>query len=310
MNRKTRRTSNAWRPAGPSAADLLLCSIPMIDETSDTYESAMDWPEATYGATAKPMLDRGQNRQLSWTVEHILNGAPGIIELLVSQQAAWAVEYRCAETMHLGASTAPSTNSDNSPLQGTTRVSVDKSDVGDGTLYLWPGVVTVERCKLNTTGANWGSPYVEIGAGRWLVRGAPVKVEHESNSMLVFQADEGIKDGKVRIKVDSTGQDTRFEVYANPDRIELLHSPDTGALLGCWATALAMLPYQNAYNIEEDEDGVLRVSESQLGEALIERLRSSDSDFPLWNTRDEWDPMAAATLMLELPQHPPEGTEE
>lgn len=310
MNRKTRRTSNAWMSTGPSTADLLLCSIPIIDETSDTYESAMDWPEATYRTTAKPKLDHGQHRQLSWTVEHTLDGAPGIKDLLISQQAVWAVEYRCAETMHLGAVTAPSTNSDQSPLQGTTIVTVDKSDVGDGTLHLWPGVVTVERCNLNTTGANWGSPSVEIGAGRWLVRGAPVKVEHESNSMLVFQPDEGIKDGKIRIKADSTGQDTRFKVYANPDRIELLHSAQTGALLGCWATALSMLPYQNAYKIDEDTDGVLRVSGSQLGEALIERLRSSDSEFPLWNIEAEWDPMAAATLMLELPEYPPEDVEE
>ena len=282
----------------------------MIDETSDTYESAMDWPEATYEAQAKPAFGKATTGQLSWSIEHALKGAPGIEELLVAGQAAWAVECRCAETMHLSAATAPtaptalSPNPEQTPLNGTTRVTVDKSDVGDGTLYLWPGIVTVERCKLNTTAANWGTPFVEIGAGRWLVRGAPVKVEHESNSMLVFQPDESIKDGRVEIRVDSTGQDTRFIVHANPERIELLHDPQTGALLGCWATALAMLPYQSAYEIEEGDDHVLRVPNSQLGEALIENLRSKDPDCTLWNSKADWDPMAAATLMLELPKPP------
>lgn len=270
----------------------------MIDETSDAFESTCDWPDASYAATVKPSFDPGR---IACTVKHSLSGAAGVETLLRVGAAKWAVEYRCAETMVLGADTSGLDDlNEQGPLSGTTQIVLDARDVGDSNLHLWPGVITVEECSLDTTQAQWGTSPVKIAAGRWLVRGAPLKVEHQGNSPLVFRPDPQISDGKVSIRQDAARVDTRFVISANPDRIDLLKESRSGALQACWATALAMLPYVDEYKIEE-EDGVLRVPQCQLGEAIIEKLRSADPDLSLWNDKDEWDPMRAATLMLELP---------
>ncbi|GEM_PF-3363092 len=305
MNRRSRRTSTGWIPAGPSPAELLLVSIPMLDQTSDAFECSNDWPDAFYEAKVKP--DTAHPGQLGWIVQHTLKDAPGIEALLASGHAKWAVEYRCAETMQLGAETSrPNILNDQSAVIGTTRIALNESDIGDGTLYLWPGVITVNECDLNAKHAHWGQSLISVGAGRWLVRGSPVKAEHQGNSPIIFRPDNNIVGGKVTITTDSTGQDTRFIIRANPDRIDLLKDAKTGALLGCWATALAMLPYQDAYKIERDDAGDVSVPECELGNTIITKLRFLDPELPLWDEVAEWDPMSAATLMLELPE-PPSG---
>lgn len=275
----------------------------MINETSDACESSNDWPDGTYSANVS--VGGVSTDTLSWQVHHELQNALGVAALLQTHEAAWAVEYRCAQTMYLGVETTNLNGErEQSPMTGTTKVQIAKKFIGDGTIHLWPGVITVKQCSLDPAGSGWGNSPIHIGAGRWLVRGNPIKVEHTENSPIVFRDDSSMTGGEVSITVNASGKDTRFVVRANPERIEQLshHQP---ALLSCWATALAMLPYQDAYKIERDEDDIPHVPNCQLGEGIIARLLEHDENFSLWDDKQTWDPMAAATafIPLEPPQH-------
>lgn len=294
--------------------DLLLSAIPMINETSDAFEKSYDWPDANYEANAEVASTVSEPHR--WKIEQRLSGAPGIEQLLLEGKAAWAVEYVCAETMFIGAATEPhQPNSDKEKaseegLSGSVTVAMEARDIGDSAIYLWPGVITTEHCELNTTGSTWGDERLVLGSGRWLVRGAPLKPEHAQNSPVVFKGDHKHAEGQVSIKLDSSGQDSRFIIYANPDRIDALKEEKTGALLGCFATALAMLPNDPMFEIEKDEEGEPYSPNWPLGTELINVLRSKDSGIALWNNAEEWDPMKAASLILPLRQISDESGQE
>lgn len=279
--------------------DLLLSSIPIINETSDAFEKSNDWPNASYevSATAKSTV----SGKLKWEVVQQLRGAPGIEQLIKDGKAAWAVEFMCAETMFLGTKTDMHQIADEQGgLTGTVSVVLDQRDIGDATIHLWPGVITKQSCEFNTSGSAWDDERIEIGAGRWLVRGAPLKPEHAQNSLIVFKDDPENKNGKVSISLDDSGQDARFVIYANPARIDTLKEAKSGALLGCFATALAMLPNNEAFEIARDKGDRPYSPNWPLGTELINLLLEKDSHLQLWDTGEDWDPMKAASLVLPL----------
>lgn len=260
----------------------------MIDDTSDTHERSLDWPDAEYGATAAPSAG-----VLAWTVRHTLTGAPGIEGLLDSGYAAWCVEARCAETL------CTITETSREPL---TAVALSPRDVGAGTVHLWPGVITVVDCALDPTGTNWGDRPIPLSPGRYLARGAPLRVEHQGSDPMLFIAEPTMEPKtSVSIKVEEIGQDSRFVVRAHPDRIDRLKY-DEATLLSCWATALGMLPSHNAFDIEEDDTGQVTVPGSQVGDLILRQLLAVAPNVPLWDSASEWDPMRAASAFVPL--HP------
>lgn len=289
--------------AEPRAKELLLSSIPIIDETSDTCEQSSDWPVAIY----EVFVESGSQSsdRLEWNVAQHLTGATGIEELIQRGDAEWIVEIRCAETLVLQAALSQSLPGiEDQGISGSVTVSIDPRNIGNATLNLWPGVITTKACSLKTDGSEWGRGRVEIGKGRWLVRGSPWKVDHALNSPLAFQGDPDITDGSVTIRPETSGLETRFVICANPDRIELLQKSESGALLACLATCLAMLPYNDEYKIIRDEKDNPTVPQCQLGDSLIETLWNKNPHLKLWDSPEEWDPMEAATLILELPKMP------
>lgn len=296
MSSSPSRWDRASNTASRSAAWRLLESIPIIDDTSDTHERSLDWPDATYEARATPAAG-----DLAWTVRHSLTGAPGIESLLRQGSAAWSVEARCAETLH--ASTETTTD----PI---TTVSLSPQDVGTGTVHLWPGIVAIAECSLDPTGTLWGDKPLRLRPGRLLARAAPIRVDHEGSDPMLFIGDPNIEpETAVSIKVEHIGQDSRFVVRARPDRIDQLkyHEP---ALLACWSTALALLPSHSVFDIKENETGQAAVPESLIGDLILRRLQADRPQIALWDNTDEWDPLQAASAFVPLTPKLPENGDE
>ena len=263
----------------------LLVSIPVHDEASDSRSLTSDWPGCVYKAEVVAIPG-----ELAWIIRHELTGAPGVELMLSSGDAEYAVEARCAETLH------SSTETSTSPV---TRINSDLSLIGGGKLILYPGIVTVRDSSLNPTGTIWEDAPITVGRGRWLIQGPPFGIDQGGFSPLRFRPDPDITpEGAVKIETVQIHQDTLFRVRARPDRIDSL-SRDLPALMGCWATALAMLPKVDAYEITDRPDGTLTVKNSAVGRSLLQRLQSEE--ITLWNEKD-WDPMRAASVFLPLPK--------
>ncbi len=274
----------------------LLDSIPMIDDTSDTHERSLDWPDADYSTRANPLAG-----DLAWAVHHDLRGAAGIEELLNQGNAAWCVEARCAETLHSTTATSE---------EPVTPISLSPRDVGAGTVHLWPGVITVANCTLDPTGTMWGTRPIALPAGRYLARGAPLRVEHQGSDPMLFVSDSDIEpDTSVSIRVEEIGQDCRFVVRARPDRIARLKFDDV-ALLSCWATALALLPAHDVFKIAENDGEQATVPGSMIGDLILRRLQAEQPAIDLWDNPSAWDPMRAASTFLPLLAEPPAHEDE
>ena len=278
--------------------DAFHTSIPMHDDTSDIHEPSCDWPDACHESQAEPSDDAG------WVVTQELSGAPGVEALLDSGGARYAVEARCAHSMYSRSATSK---------ESTTKIEVPLTLTGNAMLYLWPGVVTVEDCELDTAGSAWGDGRVTVAKGRWLVRGAPLEAKSPGSSPLVFRPDKDMKPaGRVDIATETGGGDTRIVVKAHPDRIARLHADDA-ALMACYATALSLIAYDPdnkgpVYTISRDETtDAPTVEGSWLGDALVRRL--ADKGVPLWDD-DGWDPMRAASAFVPLEPPPDEDAQD
>ena len=293
-HRPPRKPTNASgaRPKGMP----LLASIPMVDDTSDSHERSLDWPEAQYVTRATPLAG-----DLAWAVHHDLKGAPGIEDLLNQGHAVWCVEARCAETLHTKAATSAG------PV---TTISLSSRDIGAGTVHLWPGVVTVAACMLDPAGTMWGDKLIPLPSGRYLARGAPLRVEHQGSDPMLFISDPHIApDTSVSIKVEEIGQDSRFVVRARPDRIDRLKFDDV-VLLACWATALALLPAHDVFTIQENEAGQATVPGSMIGDLILRRLQADHPEIALWDNESAWDPMRAASTFVPLVAEQPRTEDE
>ena len=264
----------------------LLISIPIHDEASDVRSVISGWPECIYEARVEAVPG-----QSAWTITHTLNGAPGVEAMLRTGDAIYAVDVRCAETLYSSASTSTGQ---------VTRIDISPDLIGGGKLILYPGIITARDCSIDPTGTIWEGAPIQVGQGRWLIQGAPLRVDRgDEFSPLRFRPNPDMQpEGAVRIETVQIHQDTLFLVRVRPDRIDSL-SRDRPALMGCWATALAMLPSVIAYEIGERSDGGMNVEGSAVGRALLQRLQSED--IPLWNEND-WDPMRAASVFLPLPR--------
>ena len=275
----------------------LIESAPLWDNTSDDHEASSDWRDTEY----KCEFEAVSGDSCSWTAKHELTGAPGVQSLLASGEAEWAVEIRCASALHVAVSTSASREH---------VVRVDPAVVGTySDIRLWPGViVTAERCLLDATDTAWNTQ-IPVGRGRWLVRDAPFKPTQGQRSMLQFIGRDAVPEGQVEITLEEHDGDYFFKIFANSDRIAQIQSGD--ALIGCWATALAMLPLHDCFDIEET-DGQWKVPGSQNAEAVMRELE--EKAIQLWGPGEQqkrdWDPMAAATAFLPLNLQPTTGTDD
>ena len=289
---KPRQTNSASAPSSIVRSNPIV-SVPMIDGTSDIHEPSCDWPNAAYEATVT------ETAILEWNVKHDLQNAHGIQSLIDTKDAAWAVEVRCPYTLYIDTIV-----SETSEPYTTVRLSHDQ--VGTGTIFIWAGVLTTKDCFLNGSETSWEDDRIPVAAGQWLAREAPIQVEHQAASPLVFRPLQDISpESSVTISTEMFGQDMKFVIGAHPDRISQLKTMPS--LLGCWASALAMMPYQNEFDITETALGEQIVRESDIGNLIAQRLLQAN--VPLWNEEANWDSMRAATIFLPL-SLPPQDKED
>ena len=274
----------------------LIESAPLWDNTSIDHEASSDWRDTEYKCEFE-----AASGECSWTAKHELTGAPGVQSLLASGEAEWAVEVRCASALYVDVSTSPNPKH---------VVKVDPAVVGTySEIWLWPGViVTAERCLLDATDTPWNTK-IQVGRGRWLVRGAPAKPEYGQRSMIQFVGRDMDPEEQVEITRVRLEGDYFFKISANHDRIAQIRSGVP--LIGCWATALAMLPLHEDFDIEET-DGQRTVPGSRNADAVMRKLE--EKGIRLWGPDDdqkrEWDPMAAATAFVPLNLQPATGTDD
>ncbi|HCB34856.1 MAG TPA: hypothetical protein DEP69_06895 [Acidimicrobiaceae bacterium] len=272
----------------------------MLDMASATETGAsmnLDWPDGNHSSIATP-VDTGEPDTRAWEVEQTLVGARGIERLLADGKAAFAVEVRCLQTAwcqvfvgEVGAANVLTTVEEH-----TTR----------GDINLCPGVITLERCELDTDDLHAvlrpdGGKPIDAGPGRWLVLGRPIRVRaSDRDAMVSFDEDPNLADGRMRIAVVTT-DDTRFQVLLSKQTMQRQIRDEPMLQWACWLAAMAMLPYTEAYKIEERDDGTPHVPDSSLGQALADRLHARG--ITLWDNPDYWDPAQALTNsgLLEIP---------
>ena len=285
----------------------LLKSAPTVDDTAADHEQSGDWPDASYQCE----IESAPGAHHEWIAKHALAGAPGIQALLANGDAHWAVEARCSYALytaleHIRHSDTSQCVSLSDMSRHTHKVRIDSPSIGRfSDLWLCPGViVAADGAQLNTAGTPWGNSLLTVGRGRWLVKGAPIRVKasHDARSMIQFVVDDNISDGTAKFKFQQRDGDCYFQISAQRDRINRLKTGD--ALIICWATALSAFPSHEEFKIEEDHHtGALQVPGSRNANAVMQVLLDSGLN-QLWgpspDDRLEWDPLAAATAFVKL----------
>ncbi|MYC83256.1 MAG: hypothetical protein F4X19_14355 [Acidobacteria bacterium] len=257
---------------------MVMKQAPTLDLTGS--ELNWDWEHAEYRAEA--------NRMAPWKykVQHSLENAEPLSELIEAGQAAWAVEVRCPQTVYSETTMSGSL--------GQTTVMIPSGQT-ISPVDLWPGVVAVQDCMLRTDGLTsiWRTEReIPVSKGWWLARHIPLAINEARGSIIAFRPDKNLERGSLSIVADTGSGDFRFIVKLHPDQVVRIDDPVFQVTT--LAAALAMLPYQEDMEIEND-----LVPGSRMGTDLLGKLENAG--VPLWNTERDWDPMLAATELLALP---------
>lgn len=252
----------------------LLSTSPIHDLRSG--EPTLDWPFAVYEAEAS-------GGGGSWRIEHRLEGADGIHDLINAGSAAWAAEVRCPRTLYSYLARSSS---------NVTMVQFDNSHTRDP-VFVVPGVIVLEDCDLSTVGtaAIWqrAGTHVRVSCGAWLVRGRAQKADVTS-SLLLFVPDDALDDHELRIG-PYTDQDGNTRIRISMSSKQLPHTADEAFVAQAWQAAMSYLPSCDAFHIGEDDQ-----PSSVYGRELVAKLGC----LPLWND-PSWDPLKAATSLLGMP---------
>ena len=252
----------------------LLSTAPILDLRSG--QSNLDWPTAIYEAEAS-------GGSGNWRIEHRLEGARAIYDLIEAGNAAWAAEVRCPRTLYSHLSWS-STN--------VTTVQFDDSKTREP-VFVVPGIIALDDCYLSTveTATIWqrAGSSVPVRRGTWLVRGRAQKADVMS-SLLLFIEDDALDDHELRIG-PYTDQDGNTRLRISMSSKQLPHTRDEAFVAQAWQAAMAYLPKCDAFLIGETGE-----PESVYGQELVAKL----GNLPLWND-PAWDPLRAATSLLRMP---------
>ena len=270
--------------------------VPILDCTG--AEPNLDWLDASYEVEARPYPGGG------WEIGHRLTGAPQLRDLLREGAACWAVEVRCPATMYVETFVADDSARD-------AQIVKPSEDMVSGTVDLWPGLLAVRDCTITPRGLSvlWENDSdIEIAAGRWLTRYCPLQPE-KGASLVVFRSDDVLREGELRIAEDSSHGYPMFVVTHHP--VQDSRTGDDVFCVMAFSAALAMAAASDTFNLDDTEHsehaehtdaGI--VHEHRIVSELARMLENRG--VPLWNSPD-WDPMRAATALLELPFPTAEG---
>ena len=237
--------------------------------------SSLDWPNASYVPDVR-IGDRFAS------VNHHLEGAAVLSELVAQGAARWAVELRCPKTM-LARTTIGQVS------QQTVRW--EDSEV-DGPAWLIPGLLVTGPVRLPDTGGLnelWREAQLEVPAGYWLARGDPRRVTPLTDSLLRFQRDESLAEGRMMTAPDRSSGSLRFVVRCALD----VHRQVERNNRSVWLAAL--ISVCGLFGREFRAGGDDSPGESDLADEL--RFRLEQADVATWDDTDRYDPAAAATAL-------------
>jgi len=268
-------------------------SVPILREDG----TSLDWPDATY--QARVVIGDGRG-----TVEHRLEGAAQLDELVAGGKAKWVVELRSPATLYAG-------------IAGSSRarrfqLEWDRDGVTSSG-YVIPGMVTTQPVDLEARGLHpvWGGSPIVVPPGRWLVRGNARSAEQLGSSLIRLFPDENLADGQMTVSPDTSTGDLRFHVKLSPRMYETRYR-DRDVQIAALIAAFGRIPgvIGPPPDGASDEGGEREATQYP----VLERIRDvlEDADVADWTEPSEYDPAKAATAVERfiLPDENPEEDDE
>lgn len=240
-------------------------SLPLLLEDG----SRLDWPEGRYEPTVRVARDRAN-------VLHSLAGVPSLEQTVDEGLAKWAAEIRCPKTLlsRIELSSEP---------QHTARW---RRDEVDGVSWIVPGLLAVREFELRAPELDpfWKHETLRVPPGWWLARGTKRKVNTLAQSLLRFEKDEKLDDGRMHVQPETGTGQLRFVAHIAPDiwsEAQDSRTLQVAALIG----ACGHLPTIFRNGGEE---------EYAVAQEIRDRLEMAE--VPVW-TEDGFDPALAATVI-------------
>lgn len=266
-------------------------SVPILREDG----TSLDWPDATYEARVVIGVGRG-------TVEHRLDGAAQLGELVADGKAEWVVEFRSPATLYAG-------------VAGSSRVrrfefQWDRDGV-TASGYVIPGMVTTQEVDLEAQGLHpvWGGGPVAVPPGRWLIRGNARSAEQLGSSLIRLFPDENLANGQMTVLPDTSTGDLRFHVYMSPTMFET-RSRERDVQIAALIAAFGRIPGV----VGPPSDPVSDEGGEAAQYPVLDRIRNmlEDVDVADWTRPSEYDPAQAATAVERflLPEQADEADDE
>ena len=249
-------------------------SVPILREDG----TSLDWLDATY--EARVVIGDGRGK-----VEHRLEGAAQLSELVTGGKAEWVVEFRSPATLYAGIS--------GSSRERKFAFEWDTDGVTSGS-YVIPGMVTTQKVDLEAPGLHpvWGESPIVVPPGRWLVRGNTRSAEQLGSSLIRLYPDESLADGQMTVAPYTGDGDLRFHVKMSPRMIETRgreRDVQVAALIAAFGRIPGVVgPPLDAASNDRGEGAQYPV---------LERIRSvlEDANVADWTDPSEYDPARAAT---------------
>lgn len=249
-------------------------SVPILREDG----TSLDWPDASY--EARVVIGDGRGK-----IDHRLEGAAQLGELVTGGKAEWIVELRSPATLYAG-------------IAGSSRerkfaFEWDRDGVTSSS-YVIPGMVTTQTVDLEARGLHplWGESPIVVPPGRWLVRGNARSAEQLGSSLIRLFPDENLADGQMTVSPDTSEGDLRFHVTMSPRMLET-RGRERDVQIAALIAAFGRIPGVVWPPVDAASD--------EGGEAaqypVLERIRSvlEDADVADWTDPSEYDPARAAT---------------
>jgi len=249
-------------------------SVPILREDG----TSLDWPDATY----EPRVVIGDGRG---KVEHRLEGAAQLGELVTGGKAEWVVELRSPATLYAGIA--------GSSQERRFALEWDTDGVTSGS-YVIPGMVTTQKVDLEARGLHplWGESPIVVPPGRWLVRGNTRSAEQLGSSLIKLYPDKNLAYGQMTVSPYTGEGDLRFHVKMSPSMLET-RGRERDVQIAALIAAFGRIPGVVGPPLDAASDEVAEGTQYP----VLERIKSvlEDANVADWTDPSEYDPARAAT---------------
>lgn len=296
---KRRNRKHRARPLPPAAS-----RVPVLDAR---YDGNLDWGATSYHPKIGLITDEGDIKVSS--NELAGPGAATLQGLIDDYKTMWVLAVRSSLTLH-----AKTLKAKLGRNQFVGRVRWEDLPRSGHKLYGHPGMIAVKDFELpaDSEGLHpaWGDAYgtepIKIQRGAWLVRGRYQPLQPLGATLMTFIADPQLPRKRIKLRYSSGGGHPHWNVSLNAEDLKAVKSaPGTdplqaAVLMGAWTAVLAAantLPEFTGRNGQRDD----------IADAVMDELKDKDTQCPDFGT-DDFDPVYAATLLHDLPEHAPDST--